>query len=122
MAQPLPCFDIPYAKLARLERRGSVRYPINSEAHWTIPVSIGGQPQQAIVRDISASGIGLVLERQVAIGSDVLAELTNASKLLCCMRMMRVVHVRQMVDGRFAVGCRFAAPLDYDLIFALLCK
>jgi hypothetical protein len=78
------------------ERRRAPRRRMG-EPPWHIRLSVGGRTCQAIIRDVSVGGVGLVLRTPVAVG----AELTVAGKPL-----LWVAHCTPLDGGTFLVGCR----------------
>jgi hypothetical protein len=120
VSQPLQSAQAPVPQRKGRERRVTVRYAINKKACINVVVVLKNEPRVANVRDISAGGIALVLEKPLVSGTLLTAELYNASRLFFCSRLMRVTHSALEADGTFLIGCQFSTPLAYDQLQALL--
>lgn len=105
-----------------VERRAALRYPIGKKALWNVTLFLGGSATEARVRDISTTGIGLLMPEPIETGTRITVELTNKSRLFSCSRIVRVVYVDTISDGQYFIGCEFSTPLTYDQIYALMCK
>ncbi len=100
------------------ELRAEVRHPCELESACSTGARETAWP--ARVRDLSASGIGLVLSRWFSKGAvlDVQIQQPNGSgprRLLA-----RVVHVRKQSDGQWLVGCALASRLSAETLQALI--
>jgi hypothetical protein len=95
------------------DRRAAERLPVTAGTTCTFisPVVEGFGP--ARVRDISMTGIGLVLVRKVEVGSQLAVGLSHPAKGLAKTLVVRVTHVTP-VPGGHLVGGEFAAPLTYQ--------
>jgi hypothetical protein len=102
------------------ERRAHVRYshalrtqcrPLGREgaASWT-----------ARVRDISRSGIALLMPREVRAGAVLVVALEGRGGRFARPILMRVVRVGPEGKGGWEVGCTFVTPLADDDLEALL--
>lgn len=96
------------------ERRAWVRYPANLESGCQ-PVAMPTAPQPewrwpATVKDISAGGIALVLERRFECGAALHVELQGAAEDGVHSLTAHVVHI-QMLGNRWLLGCEWTAPL-----------
>jgi hypothetical protein len=94
------------------ERRQSARYRIDQTVRYA-PASPDAQALgsgTATVRNISAGGISLIMDREFSPGQLLSIELpdngSEATSVLAC-----VVYVNAEADGRWAVGCTFASDL-----------
>lgn len=105
-----------------IERRASVRFSCERRGIW---FQVGGGrlgPSwcAARLRDLSAGGIGLILERRFEPGMVLAAELTNAAKSFSRQAQLRVVHATAQADGSYVVGCAFGRLLTDQELQALL--
>jgi hypothetical protein len=103
--------------LHKKDRRAKVRH---ASHHETSCHQMASQPSDtwwegATVRDISATGIGLVLQRQVEPGAVLIVGFEDMTQLLA----VRVVHVTPHDTGWFA-GCKFTNKLSDAELKALL--
>jgi len=96
---------------ARHDRRIAVRYAGNPETDCHASVSPGGS-HPAWVRDISASGVALLMARAVAPGTDLTLVLENASLGVTRLLRARVVHALEVPpNGYWLHGCSFERTL-----------
>lgn len=95
-----PCNASPECHEA--ERRSSVRYV----------------PQ--VIRDISRTGMGLVLKQVHEPGTPLAIELHSPNKNIKYTVFTRVVHATAQPDGTWLVGCAFARELSNDELRNLL--
>lgn len=65
----------------------------------------------ARVRDISSSGIGLILHRRFDPGTVLAVELQNNAQSIAVTIQARVMHVKAMGEGDWVHGCAFNQPL-----------
>jgi hypothetical protein len=72
------------------------------------------------VKNLSTHGAGIVLDRYLASGTEITAQLTNGCKLFSIDLEMRVVHTSTLPTGSFLVGCEFAVPLSHLTVQALV--
>jgi PilZ domain len=100
------------------DRRGAERHACALEAtsHAIEPgptLSWG-----AVVNDISVGGVSITLCYPFRLGTYLAVDLPCASGMVRTL-MIRVVHVDDLVDGMWRLGCEFLKPLtqsDMDLI------
>jgi len=115
---PDPTLERPPQQLQRppgAERRGCPRYACGRGWRVRYVVRPSFHSARGLIRDISASGVCLVVGRRLEPGTVLLLQLPSGPT-----RLARVVRVR---DPRWwgwptgwVVGCRFATPLgDLDL-------
>jgi hypothetical protein len=105
-----------YVRAAWLDRRVAVRYPGHPDAACVASPPSGGI-YPAWVRDISTSGVALLMEREFPDGTVLTIELENAQQGLVRVLRARVVHTLEVPpDERWLHGCAFEEPLtDEDL-------
>ena len=104
------------APVGGLDRRVAVRYPGNPDASCqaiTAPAGI----LAAWVRDISAVGVALLINREFPSDTVLTIELNNALHGVSCVLRARVVHTLELPpDGRWLHGCAFERTLtDQEL-------
>jgi hypothetical protein len=68
-----------------------------------------------LTRDVSMQGAGLMQTLKVQAGQSVLIYLPRKDKPAVCL-VSRVMHVRTLADGLYAVGCNFIAPADQSTL------
>jgi hypothetical protein len=81
---------------------------------------LDGRERRAEVRDISASGVGLLCDGSVWPGQLVDLRLGAPGTAVGLALQARVTHVRERADGRWPVGCAFDRRLPDALVALLL--
>lgn len=74
----------------------------------------------ATIRDLSVSGIRLVLRRRFEPGAGLAIELPATDSCPASTVLARVVHARSQGDGSWALGCKFVSPLSDEELATLL--
>jgi hypothetical protein len=101
------------------ERRASVRYRSDAKGSCQTLSVRRETSWNAIVRDISPEGIGLLLARRFEPGVLVAIELTAAGDDQTRLLLARVAHATARPEGDWLVGCTLVSPLTNDEIQAL---
>jgi PilZ domain-containing protein len=73
----------------------------------------------ALLEDVSATGVGLLLGHAAAPGTVLLLQLGAYRPGHADYRLARVVHARARADGYWVVGCGFTRPLTADELAAV---
>jgi hypothetical protein len=109
-------FSYDQVPVGGLDRRVAVRYPGNPDAACQAITSPAGI-LPAWVRDISAVGVALLINREFAAGTVLTIELSNPVQGVACLLRARVVHTLELPpDGRWLHGCAFERTLtDQEL-------
>jgi hypothetical protein len=87
------------------------------------PIAARGDKEMnwpANVRDISASGLGLVLRRRFEPGAGLAIDVHGTDSIPPFTLLARVVHATALPDGRWVLGCAFVSELSDDELRALL--
>jgi hypothetical protein len=98
-------------RLGQAERRASVRRACSLEAlsrPLELPDTISWG---ATVQDVSAGGVGLLICYPFKPGTFLAVDLRIGHAHLRTL-LVRVVHVSDLTDGTWSIGCEFAAPLS----------
>ena len=98
----------------RIERRLEVRFPSRLKGACR---AVGGDQDvswMAQVKDISASGIGLLLPRRFERGTVLAVEWPQPKANRPRRLLLRVVRVQALSRGQWLVGCTFASRLSED--------
>lgn len=99
------------APAVRPDRRVAVRYPGNPDASCHAVAPSGGVCP-AWVRDISASGVALLIGREFEPGTVLTVELENPGQGVTSALRARVVHTLEIPpDDRWLHGCAFEREL-----------
>jgi hypothetical protein len=99
--------------LIEAERRHTARHRCDVEATSHALEGAETIAWGAIVRDLSAGGLGLTLCFPFRPGTYLALDLKRkdgSSRSL----LARVIHVRDQADGSWHLGCEFVKPLDED--------
>jgi hypothetical protein len=100
------------------ERRVAVRYPGNPDAACRAYSPAAGV-YTAWIRDISATGVALLLPCEFEPGALLTLELDNARAGVSRVVRARVVHALEVPpDGRWLHGCAFEKPLTAEEMHA----
>jgi hypothetical protein len=96
------------------ERRVAVRYPGNPDASCQAVVPVG-DVWPAWVRDISTSGVALLIGREFAPGTVLTVELENSGEGMARALRARVVHTLEIPpEDRWLHGCAFERELSAE--------
>ncbi len=102
------------ASLSPDERREAVRYFSKCPHPIDLLVRPKMEPLRAVVKNVSAAGLGLLADRRIRPGT-VLA-LTLRSDCRPLIQIAQVMHATPCPDGAWLIGCKLSAPLmDQDL-------
>ncbi len=102
------------------ERRAAPRIVIPRKAHCRL--GLAGRPYswRARVRDISAGGVGLLLDFRFEPGTTLALELRHAKRRQTLPLSVQVKHASPLEDGEWLLGTAFERPLTEDEVQALL--
>jgi hypothetical protein len=84
-----------------------------------VPLAGGRGFGQIKIKDISMSGIGLVVSRRVEPGALLAVQLANRARDFQKTVLVRVIHVAPVAGG-FQVGGTFSSPLTYQELSTLV--
>lgn len=101
-------------------RRATVRFVCNTQATCCAATGEEEQRWTAIIRDISASGVALMLKRQFDPWTILDVEFQSADGSIVYTLQTRVVHSTPQRSGVWLLGCVFARELGGDELKALL--
>jgi serine/threonine protein kinase len=112
------------------ERRASVRFAVGVGSSCTINTSVfDDHPTEQtdasaiwplVVRDVSTTGIGILLARRCEPGTELLIELMSEGSQVARSLPVTVVRVRRDTLGHWVHGCQFPMPLDEAALAAVL--
>jgi hypothetical protein len=102
-----------------VERRGCPRHTC-AAGSWQVSVLGDSTPRTAGVRDLSASGIGLLFEDEVNVDKMVVVELFNPIRHCWYLKTTRVLYAIPQPDGRYLTGASFLHPLTTEECCELL--
>src|SRR5262249_44077687 len=81
------------------DRRGAERYPCNLQPFWRIVSEPPAAAPPARVRDVSATGIGLLLPQPLKPGAVLVLTLQTRDQQLSRPLPVRVMHATRQADG-----------------------
>jgi hypothetical protein len=94
------------------ERRASVRHLSGAEVVCHLPNPVGTEANEAWVRDISRTGINILLERRFEPGNLLVLELTSRDQAISSQLILRVVHTIECPNGHWLHGAAFLRELS----------
>src|SRR5438874_1026441 len=106
------CADAGATAVAEEERRAWQRFPADLATTVLAVNDPDARPLAAPVFDISASGVGLRVHREVANGTLLSVELQAGHSDFKRTMLACVVHVTARADATWALGCNFIRSLS----------
>jgi hypothetical protein len=98
------------------ERRAAVRYVSDLDTSCTPPSRVSEGNWSAKVKDISTTGINLVLGRRFEPGTTLVLELQNANEGVSCTMLVQVRRIHESSPKKWSTGCAFLRRLtDLEL-------
>ena len=114
MAEPQK-LDVPtYAN-----RRSNSRYELEQPKRECTARDEEGKEHSAKILDISAGGVGLLMERRFELGCYLSVTLPTREEMGSRKFTMRIRKCEEEADGKWRVGCAFAHPLHDDELLLL---
>jgi hypothetical protein len=102
------------------ERRGAERLPLEPTSVCRVMCEGQEGEPQATVRDLSATGIGLLIDRPLKPGSVLILSLQTGDHRLARPLPVRVMHSSPATEGNWLVGCQFVRRLSDPELHVLL--
>jgi hypothetical protein len=115
---PFTALVQPVSALALAERRFADRFSCNLEAVSRPLDGVDALWWGATVRDLSSTGIGLTLCYPFRTGTYLAIDLKRPESKQTLLT--RVVHIHDMNDGTWRIGCELVKPLDDKEVEALV--
>jgi hypothetical protein len=94
----------------RFDRRATPRHSCMHEVYFRSGSEIGS----AAVRDVSVTGIGLILDHAVPAGSTLSVELPNRAQTDWQLKLSCVAHATPHEQNRWLIGSRFLRDLTEE--------
>jgi c-di-GMP-binding flagellar brake protein YcgR len=107
-------------RAAESDKRSWERFPCNLKASYSIVTADEDETYSARVLDISASGLGLAVDRAIEAGVLLSVDLMNATGKVIRTILACVVHASCWQDGRRAIGCNFIRQLTEEDLKSLI--
>jgi hypothetical protein len=105
---------------AAANRRACVRYPRGANTYVQVFAANTFEAQHALIANISAQGIGLLLSHRIGAGTQVRIQLLCDSPALSLELDATVAHATPFEDGIWLIGCVFSRRLSPEELKALL--
>ncbi len=102
------------------DRRESFRYGISLETSVRLMAAVEGDNTPVRVRNISAGGISLVINRGVDPDTLLNVELLNRPNMFLCKVQVRVTYVVEHPTGDWIIGGAFVRKLSHEELRSLL--
>jgi hypothetical protein len=102
------------------DQRTWVRFPCRVKATCQVVSGPAGPPCLVEVVDISPTGIGLRVERDLEPGTLLSLDLQDATGRVATTMLACVVHATEPEAGRHSLGCNFIRELSGEELQALL--
>ncbi len=109
----------PDSRPAPAERRAAVRHACQLDTSCRSVTGGRDVPWPARVRDISLTGLCLVVSRRFEPGTLLSVDVQAAAGDFPSTLLAHVVRVSGLTGGDWALGCVFATPLSEDELQAL---
>jgi len=102
------------------DRRGATRYPLSMQTTGHLLGPRGHVPWVAQITDISATGIGLLLNSSIKPGTVLVITLQGANQKLSRPIAVRVMHATRQDETSWRLGCSFVRKVNEEDLHALL--
>jgi hypothetical protein len=101
------------------ERRRAERHDLPRVFRCKVTARGGALGPSAVLLDLSAQGVGLLIARPLEVGATVQLRFTRAGAAPVAVPA-RVAYCTGGDDGRWLLGCEFDRPVPADQLDALL--
>jgi c-di-GMP-binding flagellar brake protein YcgR len=101
------------------DQRQWKRFPCDVSARCQLVASDDREQWPCKVLDISATGVGLLVEREIDSGTLLTVELHNAAGTTVLTMLACVVHLTRQSETEWALGCNFIRSLSEQDLRAL---
>ncbi|SRR5260370_29677055 len=107
-------------QLRGTERRKAIRYQCGLETASYLLAQIENDSYPAKVRNISVTGVSLIVARRLEPEAVVGLELYNKARRFYCKVPLRAIYIMELADGQFMVGGAFTRELSANELAGLL--
>lgn len=105
---------------ARVTRRKETRYQCGPATFSTLSIYRDDEPQHAWIENLSASGIGLLLDVAIEPETFLVIHLGSEGNGAVFDLVARVTHCTPRNNGEWLIGCELADKLSQEDMDALL--
>jgi c-di-GMP-binding flagellar brake protein YcgR len=102
------------------DQRQWKRFPVSVTANYELVAQDDAKQYPAKVLDISATGVGLLVDREIENGTLLSVELHNAAGTAEHTMLACIVHVTRQAANEWALGCNFIRSLTEEDLKALV--
>ena len=102
------------------ERRGAERFACDLSPQVSEWGAGPGESSLARVRDVSATGLGMVTPACIRPGRVLVLKLTSDARGLSRPLLVRIIHSTQQADGNWLSGGAFVRPLTEEELDPIL--
>jgi hypothetical protein len=117
---PQPDLTAPASESTESERRVRDRYLFGRNPQVQFIVKPTFRAQRATIRDLSPTGVGLVLGQLLEPQTTVAIQMRSLTANQVWIGMARVRHVTRLESGIWLLGCTFANCLDDNDVASLI--
>ncbi len=107
-------------QLGMVERRAAERHECNIQTEGCQLGSLGSKSWAATVKNISATGVALILRHRVKPGTVLVIKFQSGNLNLSRPIPIRVMHVQPQAEGAWLHGCAFVRKLREEDLHSLL--
>jgi hypothetical protein len=118
--EDLEAFGARKTRSARSDKRTWERHPSGLKATYSVVTAGDSTNHEAVVLNISASGVGLAVDRATEAGTLLSVDLMNATDTVVRTVLACVVHACSWKGERWALGCNFIRQLTEEDLKALM--
>jgi len=118
--EDLVAFGAHKKRAARSDKRSWERFPCTRKATYSVVTAPQEATYDATMLTISASGVGLAVDRCIEAGTLLSADLMNSAGTVVRTILACVVHAAPLQEGRWALGCNFIRQLNEEDLQALI--
>jgi c-di-GMP-binding flagellar brake protein YcgR len=102
------------------DQRGWVRFPCPVHATYAAVREQEGEHRPARVVNVSPTGIGLEVEREMDVGTLLSVEMRGTGDAAALTMLASVVRITEQTDGKWTLGCNFIRELSEAEMVSLL--
>lgn len=108
------------AETPNIERRAALRQLCGRDTLCRVICLVRRPPVAGVIRDISTTGIGLLMEKPVPPGTFLSVDVSRQNAEVEQPLTVRVVRFRRQENGQWLIGCSMLQPLSPDQVDDLI--
>ncbi|HWY86530.1 MAG TPA: PilZ domain-containing protein [Gemmataceae bacterium] len=102
------------------EKRAAERFAVSPHVDCEFASPVLEDFGKVKIKNISSTGVGLIVTEPVATGMLLVIKLVNSDKKFIKTMLVRVVHATPQASGTYLVGGTLDTPLTYEELCALV--